>query len=373
MRLLPLLSLPLLVPIAASAQATVRSNAQLRATPNGVPIATLHEGATLERGKTSDGWTRVTLEGYVYKTGIGGKRDTFRISAASDGVLLRESPSPKGEQLASMKEGMGLVRVGSRGDWLKVRRTAWVKSSLLEKESSRSVATAKPGAKPGAKSDVGTESGSGAKPRSSAAAPSSGGGAAAESESGDATTTSHGDVAAAGDSARKSDAAGTMIAHRTTELRLAPGGKRVAAVDSNASVSVIARERGWTFVRVEGWVPDSALVPEAGTMLTAISAADLRAQPERYDGQTVRWEVQKIALQTADPLRKELAPDEPYLLARGPGDEHSLLYLALPPSLVDQARRIEPLARIVVTARVRAGRSEPSGVPLLDVMSIAER
>lgn len=374
MRLLPLLSLPLLVPVAVSAQATVRTNAQLRATPNGVPIATLHEGATLERGKTSDGWTRVTLEGYVYKTGIGGKRDTFRISAASDGVLLRESASPGGKQLASMKEGMGLVRVGSRGDWLKVRRTAWVKSSLLEKESSSTVASAKPDARPGAKSDLRTESKPGAKPRSSAALPSSGAGATAESESGDATTTSHGDVAPDSDSTRaKSDAATTMIAHRTTELRLAPGGKRVAALDSSASVSVIARERGWTFVRVEGWVPDSALIPEAGTMLTAISAADLRAQPERYDGQTVRWEVQKIALQTADPLRKELAPDEPYLLARGPGDEHSLLYLALPPSLVDQARRIEPLARIVVTARVRAGRSEPSGVPLLDVMSIAER
>jgi len=373
MRLLPLLSLPLLVPVAASAQATVRTNAQLRATPNGALIATLHEGATLERGKTSAGWTRVTLEGYVYKTGIGGKRDTFRISAASDGVLLRESASPRGKQLASMKEGMGLVRVGSHGDWLKVRRTAWVKSSLLEKEGPSTLASAKPDAKAGSKSDVKSESKSGAKPRPSAA-PSSGGGTAAESESGDATTTSHGDVAADSDSTNaKSDAAGSMIAHRTTELRLAPGGKRVAALDSSASVSVIARERGWTFVRVEGWVPDSALIPETGTMLTAISAADLRAQPERYAGQTVRWEVQKIALQAADPLRKELAPDEPYLLARGPGDEHSLLYLALPPSLVDQARRIEPLARIVVTARVRAGRSEPSGVPLLDVMSIAER
>lgn len=367
MRLLPLLSLLLLVPVAASAQATVRANAQLRATPNGVPIATLHEGATLERGKTSAGWTRVTLEGYVYKAGVGGKRDTFRISAASDGVLLRESASPQGKQLASMKEGMGLVRVGARGDWLKVRRTAWVKSSLLEKESSTTVASAKgdrvKGAKPAA------------KPLSSAEkTPPSRSGQMGAGDSADATTTSHGDVEYGSDSVgAKSGAARTMVTHGTTELRLAPGGTRVAALDSSASVSVLGRERGWTLVRVEGWVPDSVLVPEAGTMLTAISAADLRTQPERYDGQTVRWEVQKIALQTADPLRKGLAPEEPYLLARGPGDEHSLLYLALPPSLVDQARRIEPLARIVVTARVRAGRSEPSGVPLLDVMSIAER
>jgi hypothetical protein len=362
MRLLPLLSLPLLVPVAASAQATLRSNAHLRATPDGVLIATLRGGAAVGAGKTSGEWTLVTVEGYVYKTGIGGKRDTFRISAASDGVLLRESASPTGKQLASMKEGMGLVRVGSRGDWVRVKRTAWVHSSLLAKD--RTLASAK-------KEDR-------ARPSAAKPAPSSGGAAssvaASDAAPGDSTRTEHGEVDNASDSTGgRSDAASTMVAHRATDLRLAPEGKRLAALDSSASVAVIARERGWTFVRVEGWVPDSVLVPEAGSMLTAISAADLRAEPDRYTGQTVRWEVQKIALQTADPLRKGLAPDEPYLLARGPGDEHSLLYLALPRSLVEQARRIEPLARLVVTARVRAGRSEPSGVPLLDVLSIAER
>jgi hypothetical protein len=369
MRLLPLLSLPLLVPVAVSAQATVRTNAQLRATPDGVLIATLHAGASLERGKARGDWTRVTVEGYVYKTGIGGKRDTFRISSASDGVLLRESASPAGKQLASMKEGMGLVRVGSRGDWVKVRRTAWVHSSLLMKENPRPVASARGSADTPAK--TGTKSASAAGKSSAAVGDSV---ARSAGESGDATTTSHGDVAYGPDStSARGEAASAMVTRGAAELRLAPGGKRVAAVDSSAGVSVLARERGWTLVRIEGWVPDSVLAPDAGSMLTSVSAADLRAQPERYVGQTVRWDVQKIALQTADPLRKGLAPDEPYLLARGPGEEHSLLYLALPPSLVEQARRVEPLAHIVVTARVRTGRSEPSGVPLLDVVSIAER
>jgi len=357
MRLLPLLSLTLLVPVAAGAQATLKSNTQLRATPSGVLIATLHEGTAVEAGKTSGEWTRVTVEGYVYKTGIGGKRDTFRISAASDGVLLRASASPTGKQLASLKEGMGLVRVGSRGDWVRVRRTAWVHSSLLAKKST--VASARKTEKPAAPAA--------GKTTPSVAAAAAGGGD-------DSTATEHGEVDDAGDStAAKGDASSRMMAYRAAELRLAPDGRRLAALDSSAGVAVLARERGWTLVRVEGWVPDSVLVPEGGSMLTAISAADLRAEPERYIGQTVRWEVQKIALQTADPLRKGLAPDEPYLLARGPGDERSLLYLALPRSLVEQARRIEPLARLVVTARVRTGRSEPSGVPLLDVLSIAGR
>ncbi len=85
----------------------------------------------------------------------------------------------------------------------------------------------------------------------------------------------------------------------------------------------------------------------------------------------LRWEVQLLAFQTADPLRRDLAPDEPYLLARGPGAEHALLYLTVPPSLLTFARSLAPLSNIVVTARVRTGRSEPAGVPVLELLSIA--
>ena len=354
MRLFPLLTGALLVPIIASAQTTIRANTPLHATPDGVLLATVRGGATVDRGPAKGGWTRVTLEGYVYKTGIGGKRDTFDISAASDGILLRASASTKGTRLASLKEGMGLVQVGRRGEWLKVRRTAWVKSASLSGKSAPTVAT----------------SPSRAPDSPDSAQPASGTGAPGD----DSTSAAHGDVAGSADStARGGGDAPAMAAGRRTELRRAPGGGVVAALDSNANVSVLARERGWTLVRLEGWVPDSSLVPVDGTMLTAISAAGLRAEPDRYRGQTVRWEVQKIALQTADPLRRDLAPDEPYILARGPGEERSLLYLALPRALVDQARRIEPLTRITVTARVRTGRSEPSGVPLLEVISISER
>ncbi len=356
MRLLTLLSLSLLVPGAALAQATLTTNAQFRATPGGVLIATLHEGASVERGTARGEWTRVTLHGFVYRTGVGGKRDTFRISAASDGVLLRASANPKGKQLASLKEGMGLVRVGSRGDWLEVRRTAWVHSSALSKPERETLA---------AKTERPARRAPEGEMRPESDAPTVAG------DSGDATSTAHGEIADLADSA--SGGANTMVAHRLTELLRAPAGRRVAALDSNASVTVVAHERGWTLVRVEGWVPDSTLAPVEGSVLTAMSAADLRAEPDRYRGEMVRWEVQKIAFQTADPLRKEMAPEEPYLLARGPGEERALLYLALPPSLVQQARRIEPLTRLVITARVRTGRSEASGVPLLDVLSIAER
>jgi hypothetical protein len=138
-------------------------------------------------------------------------------------------------------------------------------------------------------------------------------------------------------------------------------------------VTTLARERGWVRVRVEGWLREDDLTPSDSTVLSNVSAADLRAEPERFRGKTVRWKVEVLSLQTADPLRRDLALDERYWLARGPGSEGSLLYLALPSALVSTARSVEPLSSVIVTARVRTGRSEPSGVPVLDVQSIVGR
>ena len=77
-----------------------------------------------------------------------------------------------------------------------------------------------------------------------------------------------------------------------------------------------------------------------------------------------------MALQTADPLRRGLAPDEPYLLALGPAKENVTLYIAVPPSLLSQARALTPMSKVLITARVRDGRSPPSGVPILDLLSV---
>jgi hypothetical protein len=168
-------------------------------------------------------------------------------------------------------------------------------------------------------------------------------------------------------------ASGDFAAAHPLVLRAAPDGKPNGAADSAARVRIIARDHGWARVEFEGWVRESELVPVDSSSVSAVSAADLRSDPDHYRGSTVRWVVQAIAVQSADPLRKGLAPDEPYLLARGPGSESSLLYLALPPALVASARALQPLAYVMVLARVRQGRSDPSGVPILDVLRIVPR
>ena len=135
----------------------------------------------------------------------------------------------------------------------------------------------------------------------------------------------------------------------------------------------LARERGWMRVRVEGWVQERDLIPVDTALRSGLTAADLKADPEGTKGKIVRWSVQVLALQTADPLRKDLAPDETYLLARGPDEENALLYLAVPPSLLEDVRTIPALTPVIISARVRVGRSQPVGVPILDLRSITRR
>ena len=169
----------------------------------------------------------------------------------------------------------------------------------------------------------------------------------------------------------------THIATKPTVVRTAPptGAATTPAVGQvakGAPVEVIARDRDWVRVRVEGWVRESDLVV-ADTTLRQLSAADIRSNPAAALGKLVRWEVEVVALQTADALRTEFQRGEQYLLALGPGTEKTLVYIAVPPALLTNARSLPPLAQVTVTARVRNGRSDPAGVPILDLESLTRR
>ncbi|HXB27994.1 MAG TPA: hypothetical protein VNV25_24910 [Gemmatimonadaceae bacterium] len=157
-------------------------------------------------------------------------------------------------------------------------------------------------------------------------------------------------------------------------LREAPEGHALAMLGAGTPLTAIARDRGWVRVRVEGWVREDSVQISNGST-GSLSAADLRVDPKGAKGKTVRWDVQVLALETADFLHRDLSPDEPYLLARGPGSENTLLYVAVPPSMLAAAKTLAAAAPVSATlvATVRVGRSEPVGVPVLDAQSIARR
>lgn len=168
--------------------------------------------------------------------------------------------------------------------------------------------------------------------------------------------------------------AGALAPTGTVSLRAAPDGQAIGTVGPQSTLQAVAHDRGWVRVRTEGWVRETEVTATDPTQAT-ISAADLRADPDGTRGKTVRWDIEVLALATADPLRKGLNPDEPYLLARGPGNESALLYIAVPPSLLALARTVASRAPVpvAIVATVRSGRSEPVGVPILDAQSLVKR
>jgi hypothetical protein len=248
--------------------------------------------------------------------------------------MLRAAAKADGQPLGRLNDGMGLVREGGTGEWIKVRRGGWVLTRLVQ----RSTAAARPAAV--------------APAASAAVAPSR-----------------------AQDTTPRTPLPGEMSPVRRTAIVNSPEGKAVGTLESGARIEPVARDRGWVKVRVEGWMKEADLATVDTSVRTAVVAADLRAQPDEWRGKTVRWEVQIIAFQIADALRRELALDEPYLLARGPAADNSLLYLAVPPALVESARKAASpaLQRYVITAKVRTGRSEPAGVPILDILTLTRR
>ena len=167
------------------------------------------------------------------------------------------------------------------------------------------------------------------------------------------------------------------VATKSTPVRSAPATSgtptpAIGQLAKGAPVEVIGRDREWVRVRLEGWVRESDLTV-ADSTLRPLSAADVRSDPAGSQGKLVQWDVEAVALQTADPLRTGLQPGEQYLLALGPGAEKTLVYLAVPAALLPTANSLPPLAQITVTARVRNGRSEPAGVPSLDIQTLSRR
>ncbi|MEO6210931.1 MAG: SH3 domain-containing protein [Gemmatimonadaceae bacterium] len=336
--------------VGAQTTAAAATATAVRVSPDGRLVATMRVGAAVKTGATKADWTAVTIEGFLHKSVVTAKKDELTVHASS-GAALRASAAASSPIIAVIEDGMTVDRQSVSGDWFRVRRDAWVQTRELKAPTVKAPALVG-GAPVRAPSTQGAPQRVASLPARGATAPA----APAVAPKPDASI-----------------APGDFAAAHPLVLRAAPDGTPSGTADSAARVRIVARDHGWARVQTEGWVRESELIPVDSSSVSAVSAADLRSDPDHYKGSTVRWVVQAIAVQAADPLRKGLAPDEPYLLARGPGSESSLLYLALPSTLVASARALPPLSYIMVLARVRAGRSEPSGVPILDVLRIVPR
>ncbi len=346
---------------AVGAQTALVSAADGRNAPGGDLVIAIRPGTKVAVVSTKESHVLVTVDGWVDASRLTAKLDTFPASVdAKSPLRVRASASANAAIVAELRPRTGVHTLGKSGTWMRIKRSAWIPASALPKANGSIAAarppvkpvaqTAKPSeTKPPAKQLAGTPPSAPVKPAPAAAA------AAAESVPQAAVPS------------------GAMSVAKPTKVLVAPGGASVGELAAGAVVQELEHDHGFAKVRIEGWVPERELSPADASLGAQLTAADLRADPEGTRGKSVQWEVEVLAFQTADPLRRDLARDEPYLLAKGPGTENSLLYLAIPPSLLAQAKALQPLTRVLITARVRAGHSEPVGTPILDLKSISKR
>ncbi len=325
-------ALLVLVPAQAVAQGRYRTrqaeNFRQQPGPDQKVLASVYQGTELTAGQTKEGWIQVTLEGWVWGRSLGSTtRDGFTLAVTSGrGENLRAEPN--GRVLARLANGFLLDEVSRDKGWVRVRRTGWMPSQSLEPVGGQAAAAAPAPAAPAAQ-DAPLPAGS--------------------------ATLDH-----------------AVTAHQT-EVRRVPEGEPAGSLAEDTPVRVLARSGEWVRVATEGWIRESDLKPSAPGVLAGVSGAEVRARPADFVGKTVQWAVQYLALQTADELRPEIPRGQRYLLARGPLPESGFIYVMLSPEWLPRVEQLQPLAEVVIVAKIKAGRSQLLGNPVVELVDLAVR
>ena len=334
LRALPVV-LCLATPQTAAAQTRYRvtaDNAWFHTEPGGRRLAHLARGATAAGGATRDAWVQITLDGWIFAASVGPSPRLDFDLLVTRGPTENLRATPAGTVVAELAQGFGLKRLGQDsaggGRWVHVTREGWVQRSALtpvaDVVSTRTVA----------------DSDSASTPRGVPGAAT-------------------GPV----DSTRAQPV-------RMTTLYRAPDGPEAGTVAADTPLRVLSRSGDWARVQFEGWVKGGELQAAPSGVMVGVTAAELRAEPQRYVGQVLRWRLEFIAVQKADDLRPDIPNGATYVLARGPLPERGFVYVIVPDAKLAAVRALAPLVTMHITARVRAARSRYLGNPVVDLISL---
>lgn len=283
-------------------------------TPSGIQLGSVLAGAPIVADSTAGNWSHVVLEGWIFTSSTrADRREGFDVSvrvAPTENLRIE----PNGTIIARLGQGALLQRLRTRGGWTLVRRGGWVPSRILPEDRAIEVA----------------------------------------SRTNEPLDTNRVEVAAP-----------------TTFVRQ-PEGTAVGTLEEGAQAEVLARSGEWARVRVEGWVHRDSLRPAAAGALMGVTAAEVRANPERYVGRELDWKLQFVAIQTADELRPEIPAGQRYLLTRGPAPEAGFVYVVIDQTDLDRFRSLQPLQDLTMRVRILASRTKYLPNPVVQMMAILE-
>jgi hypothetical protein len=335
---LPAWIIPLLLittPLLAQEEKPLAAPTDLQREPDGTPLVSLPAGARVEPGRAEGDWHQVTVEGWISTSSTAPtKRDGYDLVVTPDqGENLRRSPN--GPIVGRAREGTLLERVGAKGKWTRVRRKGWIpREAIAPRRQSRAEA-------------LETRQGASAPSVQARATPSV---LPAKTVPPDAVETT-----------------------RATQLSAAPGGAQYGSLQGGIPARVVGHSGEWAQVEVSGWVRETDLQPAQGGAFGGVSAAEVRAAPDRFVGQTLDWKVQLIAIQTADELRTEMPPGQPYLLTRGPLPEPGFVYVTIPADSVAKFKALPPLAELTLRLRLRAAKTRYLTTPVAEYVGMLEK
>jgi hypothetical protein len=244
-----------------------------------------------------------------------------------------------------VREGTLLERVGQKGNWTRVRRNGWIPKKALRAPAAAAQQPAAQQPTPASK-PAGQQPGA-TRTRPAAVAPSPSTGATPSSAGPDRIQTA-----------------------REVPLGATPAGGTLGTLSAGTPARIVARSGDLVKVQLEGWIPADAVSASDSAALVGVSAAEVRADPARFVGQTLEWRLQVIAVKTADELRSEMPPGQPYLLTRGPLPEPGFVYVIIPSSQVAPFQALPPLQEVVLRVAIRAARTRFLTTPVAELVSV---
>ena len=326
-------------PLAAQARRELGATT-IHREPKGLLLARTVSASPVVVRDARTGWSQFRLEGWVSSSLLkADKRNGFDVAVRAENVRLREEPS--GREIAQLEEGMLLDKLEEKGNWTRVRRMVWADSKALRESRVAS-----------RESRVDSQE---SKVESRAR------------DSVQAYVAPQASPTAASGVAESTNERIELL--RPAPLLSQPEGVQLAALNSGMTGQVVGRTGDWVRVQVEGWVREEDLKSASGA-LVGVTAAEIRANPERYVGQMLEWRLQYISGAVADELRPEMPPGQPYLLARGPLPETGFVYLMLSREDAARIHALPALTELTVRARVRAARSRFLATPVLQLEAL---
>ena len=293
--------------------------AELRWSSTGRRLGWLGRGVTVERLGGRAGWARVGVQGWMWSESLERAGGAYRVAPESENLRA----APNGRILGQLVEGVGVRRIAEEGRWLQIELVGWLPESSVTqptRETEAAADTARPAPPP--------------RPVEEEEPPA---------------------VAAS--------AMGTLS--RGVEMRSAPEGGAVAQLPAETPIQVLESRGGWTRVRVDGWVPTSAV--RAGSLSEVDPDVVAAAPAGTFIGRTVRWTLEHVALQQADAWRPDFTPGEWYDLARVPGSDGRYVYLVIPERMLEEFRGMSPFRTLRIEGTVRTGQSALTGTPIVEL------